>query len=85
MMFYHITEIRNSCLRYSMNRVSIPAVIMAAVSTYVGFYYLWMYARRRAEAENLAFAVGFESLPTFNRAFLKVMRTTPTQYRVQNR
>jgi len=29
----------------------------------------------------IAFSVGFESLPTFNRAFMKVMNVTPTQYR----
>ncbi len=29
---------------------------MAAVSLYVGFYYFWMYVRRRLEIENLAFA-----------------------------
>lgn len=30
---------------------------------------------------DIAFAAGFESLPTFNRAFMKVFRVTPTQYR----
>ena len=40
-----------------MKWVSIPAVLMAAVSLYVGFYYIWMYARRKSEQENLAFAV----------------------------
>ncbi|MBP7736880.1 MAG: helix-turn-helix domain-containing protein [Spirochaetes bacterium] len=40
-----------------MSWVSIPAVIMAAVSLYVGFYYFWMFVRRRLEMENLAFAV----------------------------
>lgn len=40
-----------------MKWVSIPAVLMAAVSLYVGFYYLWMFARRRSERENLAFAI----------------------------
>jgi len=30
---------------------------------------------------HIAFAVGFESLRTFNRAFLKVMGITPTEYR----
>lgn len=30
---------------------------------------------------DIAFSVGFESLPTFNRAFMKVMNVTPTQYR----
>ncbi len=30
---------------------------------------------------DIAFAVGFESLRTFNRAFLKVMNVTPTEYR----
>lgn len=29
----------------------------------------------------IAFSVGFDSLRTFNRAFLKVMKTTPEQYR----
>ncbi|MBN2157981.1 MAG: helix-turn-helix domain-containing protein [Spirochaetes bacterium] len=32
---------------------------------------------------NIAFLVGFESLSTFNRAFLKVMGTTPTEYKDQ--
>lgn len=32
---------------------------------------------------DIAFTVGFESLPTFNRAFMKVMKVTPTQYREQ--
>ena len=40
-----------------MKWVSIPAVLMAAVSLYVGFYYIWMFARRKSEQENLAFAV----------------------------
>ena len=31
---------------------------------------------------DIAFSVGFESIPTFNRAFLKVMDTTPTEYRI---
>ncbi len=30
---------------------------------------------------DIAFSVGFESLPTFNRAFLKIMNVTPTKYR----
>lgn len=30
---------------------------------------------------DIAFAAGFESLPTFNRAFMKVFRVTPTRYR----
>ncbi|HOS38489.1 MAG TPA: AAA family ATPase [Spirochaetota bacterium] len=42
-------------------------------------------ARRLVESDetiiDIAFAVGFESLRTFNRAFQKVMGTTPTEYR----
>ena len=34
---------------------------------------------------NIAFSVGFESLSTFNRAFLKVMGVTPTEYKEKNR
>ncbi len=34
---------------------------------------------------NIAFSVGFESLSTFNRAFLKVMGVTPTEYKEQNK
>ena len=30
---------------------------------------------------NIAFSVGFESLSTFNRVFLKIMKITPTGYR----
>ena len=33
---------------------------------------------------NIAFSVGFESLSTFNRAFLKVMGVTPTEYKEQD-
>lgn len=33
---------------------------------------------------DIAFAVGFESLVTFNRAFLKVMDMTPSEYRRRN-
>lgn len=32
---------------------------------------------------NIAFSVGFESLSTFNRAFLKIMGTTPSEYKDQ--
>jgi len=42
-------------------------------------------ARKLRETEaniiDIAFSAGFESLPTFNRAFLKIMNVTPTQYR----
>jgi AraC-like DNA-binding protein len=34
---------------------------------------------------NIAFSVGFESLSTFNRAFLKVMGVTPTEYKDKNK
>jgi AraC-like DNA-binding protein len=34
---------------------------------------------------DIAFAVGFESLTTFNRAFYKTMNETPTDYRKRNR
>jgi AraC-like DNA-binding protein len=30
---------------------------------------------------DIAFSAGFESLPTFNRAFMKLMKVTPTKYR----
>ncbi|MBN2158118.1 MAG: helix-turn-helix domain-containing protein [Spirochaetes bacterium] len=40
-----------------MSWVSLPPALMAAVSFYVGFYYLIMFARRRSEVENLAFAI----------------------------
>lgn len=33
----------------------------------------------------IAFAVGFESLSTFNRAFLKIMGNTPSEYKEQNK
>ncbi len=49
-----------------MNWVSIPAVIMAAVSLYVGFYYFWMYVRRRLEMENLAFAMTCLSIALYD-------------------
>lgn len=49
-----------------MNWVSIPAVIMAAVSSYVGFYYFWMYLRRRSEIENLAFAMTCLSIALYD-------------------
>jgi len=32
---------------------------------------------------NIAFSVGFESLSTFNRTFLKIMGTTPSEYKDQ--
>jgi len=42
-------------------------------------------SRRLGETDtniiDIAFAVGFESLPTFNRAFMKTMNVTPTQFR----
>ncbi len=34
---------------------------------------------------HIAFAAGFESIPTFNRAFHRVMGITPTEYREKNR
>lgn len=34
---------------------------------------------------SIAFSVGFESLSTFNRAFLKVMGVTPTEYKEKNK
>ena len=34
---------------------------------------------------DIAFAAGFESLPTFNRAFMRVFRVTPTRYREEGR
>jgi len=40
-----------------MNWLSIPVFMSASVSFYVGFYYLWMYFRRRSEREQLSFAV----------------------------
>lgn len=49
-----------------MNWVSIPAVIMAAVSLYVGFSYFWMYVRRRLEMENLAFAATCLSIALYD-------------------
>jgi AraC-like DNA-binding protein len=33
---------------------------------------------------DIAYAVGFESLRTFNRAFSRIMRTTPNKYREKN-
>ncbi len=33
---------------------------------------------------NIAFSVGFESLSTFNRTFLKIMGITPSEYKDQN-
>ncbi len=38
-----------------------------------------------AKIIEIAFAVGFDSLATFNRAFLKVMLESPTEYRKKNR
>lgn len=43
-------------------------------------------AKRLKESQNenvinIAFSVGFESLSTFNRAFLKIMGTTPSEYK----
>ncbi len=40
-----------------MNWLSVPVFMSAAVSFYVGFYYLWMYFKRRSEREQLSFAV----------------------------
>jgi AraC-like DNA-binding protein len=34
---------------------------------------------------NIAFSVGFESLSTFNRAFLKIMGITPSEYKDQHK
>jgi two-component system, response regulator YesN len=33
---------------------------------------------------NIAFSVGFESLSTFNRVFLKIIGLSPTEYREKN-
>jgi AraC-like DNA-binding protein len=30
---------------------------------------------------HIAFSVGFENISTFNKAFVKFMKTTPTDYR----
>jgi phosphoserine phosphatase RsbU/P len=40
-----------------MNRVSIPVAMMAAVSFYVGVYYLWIFFGRRSDREKLSFSV----------------------------
>ncbi len=40
-----------------MNTLSIPAVFMAGVSFYVGFYHLLLYLRRKQHREDLSFAV----------------------------
>ncbi len=40
-----------------MNWLSVPVFMSASVSLYVGFYYLWIYFRRRSEKEQRSFAV----------------------------
>lgn len=40
-----------------MNRVSIPVVMMAAVSFYVGIFYLWVFFGRRSDREKLSFSI----------------------------
>ncbi|TAL39928.1 MAG: helix-turn-helix domain-containing protein [Spirochaetes bacterium] len=40
-----------------MNWVSVPVLMMAAICFYVGATYLWSWSRRRAEPENLSFAL----------------------------
>ncbi len=46
-------------------------------------------ARRLRETDDsvitIAFAVGFESIPTFNRVFAQIMKQTPSAYRESNR
>jgi AraC-like DNA-binding protein len=49
-----------------MKWVSIPPALMAAVSFYVGFYYLLMFARRRSERENCAFAITCFSIALYD-------------------
>ena len=57
------------------------------ISEYINELRVHDAAKRLRESDSniidIAFAVGFESLPTFNRAFMKVMKITPTQYREQ--
>lgn len=40
-----------------MNNTSIPVIIIASISFYVGMYHLWMFIRRTAEKENLSFSL----------------------------
>lgn len=40
-----------------MNTLSIPAVVMAGLTIYVGFYHLLIYSRRRQHREDLTFAL----------------------------
>ncbi len=49
-----------------MNWLSLPPALMAAVSTYVGVYYLWLHVRRRSEPENLAFAAASLSIALYD-------------------
>lgn len=49
-----------------MNWLSLPPALMAAVSFYVGAYYLWMHVRRRTEPENLAFAAASLSIGLYD-------------------
>ena len=49
-----------------MNWLSLLPALMAAVSLYVGVYYLWMHVRRRSEPENLAFAAASLSIALYD-------------------
>jgi AraC-like DNA-binding protein len=52
----------------AMNIYSLPSLLMAAVCTYVGAYYLWMYARRRFDRVNLFFALSCFSIAAYDIA-----------------
>jgi len=49
-----------------MNWASVPVALMAAVSFYVGFYYITLYLRRRAELHNFFFALTCFSISLYD-------------------
>ncbi len=49
-----------------MGTASLLPLLMAAVCGYVGMYYLWMYARRREDRENLYFALTCISIALYD-------------------
>jgi len=49
-----------------LNLMSLPPLLMAAVCSYVGVYYGWMYFRRREDRENFSFAMTCFSIALYD-------------------
>ena len=49
-----------------MNLYSLPSLLMSAVCCYVGFYYFWMYIRRRFDHANIFFALSCFTIAAYD-------------------